>query len=273
MWSQETDMKQGKEDRKAGVRVGCPGTHWCSVTLDTDLLAASLRNVLPSRRVSSRISCNRHPLLTNGCFWLYHQLLVQLSMSLCCQRNHQTETTMMVLKISYPTGNFPSYLWVHSSGFRWSCKASSSTDYPILLDGTIGGWTFEVPSLSWLAFLEHCPYPKYPCVSGALILVLCHLTFLSTSARAVPFHLVFCMQFPLCSSPFCHACLPQSRQNGSSKAHPQLHLSIPLAFALVVAFRTKSLSYMSVCKAQLGRPPPQYSGQVGQALVAMGWFL
>lgn len=273
MWSQETDMKQGKEDRKAGVRVGCPGTHWCSVTLDTDLLTASLRKVLPSRRVPSRISCNQHTLLTNGYLWLYSQLLVQLSMSLCCQRHHQTETTMMVLKISCPTGSCPSYLWIHSSHLRWSCKASSNTDYPILVDGTIGGWTFEVPSLSWPAFLEHRPYPKYPRVSGVLVLALCHSTFLSTSARAVPLHLVFCRQFPLCASPFFHACLPRGRQNGSAKVHPQPHLSIPLASALVVAFRTKSLSYTSVCKAQRGRPPPQYSGQVGQALVAMGWFL
>lgn len=168
-----------------------------------DLLAACLRNVLPSRRVPSGFTCNQHPLLTNGCLWLYSQLLVQLSISLCCQRNHQTETTMTVLKLrSCPSGNCLSYLWVLSNDLRWSCRASSNSDYLILVDGTIGRWTSEVPSLSWLAFIEHRPYPKYLRVSGAIILALCHLTFLSTSVQAVPFHLVFCMQFLLCCSLF-----------------------------------------------------------------------
>lgn len=238
-----------------------------------DLLAACLRNVLPSRRVPSGFTCNQHPLLTNGCLWLYSQLLVQLSISLCCQRNHQTETTMTVLKLrSCPSGNCLSYLWVLSNDLRWSCRASSNSDYLILVDGTIGRWTSEVPSLSWLAFIEHRPYPKYLRVSGAIILALCHLTFLSTSVQAVPFHLVFCMQFLLCCSLFCHVCLLRSRHSVSAQTKPQPYLSIPLVFVVVV-FRTKSLSYTSVCKAQRGWLPPQYSGQVRQALVAMGWFL
>lgn len=103
--------------------------------------------------------------------------------------------------------------------------------------------------------MEHHLYPKYLRGFGAIILVLCHLTFLSTSARPVPFHLVFCMQFLLCSSPFCYVCLPQRRQSGSAKSQPQPYLSIPLDLVVVVAFGTKSLSYTSVCKAQCGRFP------------------
>lgn len=102
----------------------------------------------------------------------------------------------------------------------------------------------RTPSLSQISTCFWCPHP--------CVLPFHFSKHICSGCASSP---SLCRQFPLCASPFCHACLPRGRQNGSAKAHPQPHLSIPLASALVVAFRTKSLSYTSVCKAQRGRPP------------------
>lgn len=211
MSSQKTEMKKGMKDRKWGVRVGCP---WEPLRLSHtgDWSAYSM----PQKCAAQQKGAQGHPLLTNGSLWLCSQLLVQLSISLGCQRNHQTETTMMALKIrSCPTGNCPSYLQVHSNGLRWGWQASSNTNH--LVDGTIGRWVFDVPSL--VVFIERCLYPKHLCISA-----LCRSTFLSTS---VLFRLAFC-SIPLSSSPLCHACLPQSIQSGFVKSQPQPYLSTPL---------------------------------------------